>query len=162
MKTISLSQGLFALVDDEDFEKLSKHKWCAVKGTTTYYAVRHLPGPHKNRKRVYMHRVIMGITDPNIEVDHKDHNGLNNQRDNLRVCTTQQNQYNQKIYKSKAISGYKGVHYHLGKWQALICANGKSKYLGRFSSPIHAALAYNIAALNLHGEFACVNELPLT
>ena len=101
MKAIQLTRGYKALVDDADYEWLNKWKWYAVKGTSTYYVMTYI----KNRS-TRMHRLILGLTDPKILGDHKDHNGLNNQRHNIRICTISENQKN-KI--SRGSSKYLGV-----------------------------------------------------
>ena len=100
MKTIQLTQGQFALVDDEDYDFLMQWKWQAHKDKSTYYATRVEYG--KNiKKGIKMHRVIMN-TPRNMETDHKDRNGLNNQKYNLRICTRGQNQTNKRNWgKSK-------------------------------------------------------------
>ena len=160
MKTIELTQGQVALVDDEDFEWLSKWKWCADKTSRNgnYYAARY-PRKNENRSKKYirMHREILGAK-PCAQGDHRDGNGLNNCRDNLRVCTHAQNQQNKRISK-KNTSGFKGVHWHslTGKWRAQIKANGKRMHLGLFANPVQAAHAYDAKAKELFGEFAKPN-----
>ena len=155
MKLIPLTQDKFAQVDDEDFDYLMQFKWCANKLGNTYYAV--------NRsikdKSILMHRVILGLTDSNILCDHKDHNGLNNQRINLRPCTHSENRANRKAYGS---SKYLGVYFYTkkNKWVAQITKDSKMKHIGIYSTEIEAALAYNNAAKDLHGEFANLNDVP--
>lgn len=152
MKKIMLTQDKVALVDDADFEWLNQWKWYAVKSKRTYYATR-----KKNNKSILMHRLILGLTNPNIWSDHRDHDGLNNQRSNLRKSTPLQNASN-KIPKIGGTSKYLGVSWcrQTKKWQAHI-RHEKSKNLGRFSSEIEAAKAYDKAAIELHGEFANIN-----
>lgn len=157
MKQIPLSQGLFALVDDEDFEELSKYKWNPQKNGERIYAKR--PGVNHNtglRRPVFMHRHILGVTDRAIDVDHIDRNGLNNQKSNLRICTRSFNNANAKIPKDNT-SGYKGVYFDKsrGLWHARI----SKIFLGRFKDKIDAAKAYNEAAKTLWGDFARINEL---
>src|SRR3989304_2105986 len=86
MKEIQLSQGKVALVDDEDFEMLNRYKWSAMRGANTYYAYTHIILESGKRTSIAMHRVIMQ-TPVGYETDHRDRNGLNNQRFNLRICT---------------------------------------------------------------------------
>lgn len=93
MKEIELTQGMVALVDDEDFERLNAVKWCVHKGKRTFYAVRHLSRA-MGHGLIQMHNVVAGDPPPGLERDHRDGNGLNNQKENLRLCTTQQNQMN--------------------------------------------------------------------
>lgn len=164
MKKIKLTQGKYALVDDEDFEYLNQWKWCAQKIGSIYYAKR---GYDWNKKKkcwneiLSMHRVILGLhKGDGVCTDHIDGNGLNNRRCNLRACTKQQNQMNQgsKVGTSK----YKGVgvvpdSVSVKKWRARICINRNQKYLGYFDSEIEAAKAYDVAAKELFGEFANCN-----
>jgi hypothetical protein len=160
MKEIQLTKGYVALVDDEDFERVNQYCWCAGitthrDGSKTVYAKR-----ANNEVLAFycMHRLILGITDPQIEVDHEDHNGLNNQKYNLRVATSSQNQANAKV-RSDNTSGFKGVCWHKQheKWNARIQVNGTMLHLGLFTDPIEAAKSYDAAAVKYHGEFARCN-----
>lgn len=161
MKRIKLTQGKYALVDDLDFEWLNQYKWCALKDTHTFYVGRAVvPRPETGKKMITMHRMILGLGDPKILCDHKDGNGLNNQRENLRIATSSENGMNRR--KSKGChSKYIGVtlHKRSGKWQAMIMKNKKSFYLGWFSLEKNAAKAYNEKAIELHGEFANLNKI---
>lgn len=161
MKQIQLSQGRVALVDDEDFEKLNQYKWCANKIRKTYYATTYW-GIKKSGSygHLTMHRLILNITDGKILIDHRDNNGLNNQKKNLRIATTSQNAMNSGANKS-GTSKYKGVsRASRGEsWQARISKGGKHEYLGYFSNENDAAIAYNKAAIQLHGEFANPNVI---
>lgn len=105
-----------------------------------------------------MHRQIIGVTDPKIQVDHKEGIGLDNQRKNIRQCVHQENVMNQGISSSNK-SGFKGVCMEKGskKWRAAIKKDGKRIHLGLFSDKIDAAKAYNDAAKKYHGEFAHLN-----
>jgi len=157
MKEIELTQGQVALIDDEDEALVRSYgKWTAFKPLNTFYAQTRIPGDHK--KLVLMHRLIMGLTDPSIGCDHRDGNGINNQRENLRVATGSQNQGNQRPRKG-ASSRYKGVswyrRYH--KWEGRIEHQGHSYHLGYLDDEADAARAYDDAARELFGEFACVN-----
>lgn len=140
-------------VDDSDFELVSGYTWAIMKdsGHKTVYAT-----TQRNKKRIKMHRLIMGIDNPKTLVDHKDRNGLNNQRENLRIASNSDNQAN-KILRSK--SGYMGVTWHKNRerWQAQIRKNGKFIYLGFFIDKIDAAKAYDTKAKEVHGEFANLN-----
>ena len=142
----------FAQVDDADYEMAAHYNWTLAKSNKyigTVYAKKYIDG-----KCVYLHRFIMGVTDPNIKIDHIDHNGLNNQKDNLRKCTHSQNQMNKK---PRGSSIYLGVNKHLDKWRAAICINGKTKHLGLFTDEALAAKAYDKAAITHHKEFANLN-----
>jgi hypothetical protein len=156
MKLIPLSQGLYAQVDDQDFEWLSKWKWSAVLKHNVWYAVRR-PEKHGRRRTVYMHREIMGFPDGK-HIDHIDRDGLNNRRSNLRICSAAQNQRNRGKQVNNA-AGHKGVswNWQKRKWEARINARGKRKFLGYFDSPEEAAFAYDRAAVQYYGEFAKLN-----
>jgi hypothetical protein len=153
MKSIPLSKGLFAIVDDGDFDELSKYKWSAGAIRNYPYAVR-----RPNGKTILMHRQIMGVFNPNLIVDHIDRNTLNNTRSNLRVTTKSMNARNKK---ASGTSKYMGVSLHRGKkWIAHIKINGKYKHLGVFSDEVEAAKAYNKAVLEANlQDFANLNIL---
>ena len=154
MKEVMLTNGMIALVDDDDYEKVRAYKWGAstTKISRTTYARCKVKG-----KTVYMHRIIITIP-PGLYTDHRDLNGLNNQKDNLRVCTHRQNHQNEAIRRNKK-SIYKGVHWHINKWQARISTVGKRISLGHYEKEADAAVAYNNAAITFFGEFARVNEI---
>lgn len=156
-KQIPLSQDKFALVDDADFDWLSQWKWhCTVKG----YAARNINSGHRHgRKILLMHREI-NKTHPGIKTDHRDGNGLNNQRYNLRNSTDSQNMMNRKSARGSS-SRFKGVYWNKQdrKWRVQITANKKRIYLGDFKSDTDAAIAYNKKAVELHGEFALLNRV---
>lgn len=164
MKEIQLTQGQVALVDDEDYEELAKYKWQATwnKASRTYYARRNWWAGGGSWGTTKMHRAIMGAGDKE-EVDHINHNGLDNRRENLRVCTKQQNQRNRRKSAGHS-SRFKGVSFSKGKmrWQAYVCVpsavgKGRHRHLGYFAAETDAAAAYDRAARELFGEFACLN-----
>lgn len=141
MKSIPLSKGLFAIVDDCDFEMLSRYKWSAGAIRNYPYAVR-----RPNGKTILMHRQIMNVSDPNIIVDHIDRNTLNNTRSNLRIANKSINARNKK---ATGTSKYMGVSLHRGtKWIAHIKINSKYKHLGVFKDEVEAAKAYNKAVFD--------------
>ena len=162
MKEIKLTQGKVALVDDVDYDVLNQFKWFAHKGgdDNTYYAGRSIK-INGNYKQIWMHRIIME-TPNNLQVDHIDHNGLNNQRSNLRNCTHHQNHMNLINY---GISKYRGVSYfadpighkRIKKIRATITLNNKIIYIGLFKTEEEAARAYDAKAKELFGEFANLN-----
>lgn len=158
MKEIQLSRGLFALVDDEDYSVLINWKWYADSARNTFYAKRSIHNPTGKGTTQKMHRLILGITDPKIQVDHIDGNGLNNQRSNLRICQQGENSRNRKGNKS-ATSKYKGVFLHSKNknWNAQIRCGSKKIHIGAFNTEDEAALAYNEAAIKHHGAFAKLN-----
>jgi hypothetical protein len=159
MKLIPLTQGKFAMVDDDDFEWLNQWKWCAIesKNGNVWYAVRN---PYINGKYVmtYMHKVIMGDNPLKLDIDHRFGNGLDNQIKNLRFCTRIENSMNSApnlIGSSK----YKGVclDKRTGKWSAGIAKNGKIIAQKRFINEIDAAKQYDSWAKEFYGEFAKLN-----
>lgn len=162
MRQIELSQGQVALVDNEDYARVSQRNWYATKTMYGYYAAGWTPMVKGKRSGLLMHRVIMGAKKGQ-EVDHRDGNGLNNQRYNLRFCTGSQNLQNQRIstHPSK-LSKYKGVTWHKGgrKWQVAIRGeNKKNYYLGSYADEIKAARVYDEKAKELFGEFARINNV---
>lgn len=160
MKEIPLSQGKIALIDDTDFEWLNQWKWCAWKGRTTFYALRNEKSNGK-RITIRMHQLILGISG-NVQTDHKDGNGLNNQRFNIRECTVSQNLMNQRKHRDGQ-SKYKGVSWDKTKkkWTARVCVEGKNKHFGRYCSELEAATAYDLNAAKLFGEFARINQVTI-
>lgn len=162
MKEIQLSQGQSALVDDEDYDFLIQWKWHArkakVKGKEySYYARRNVWDGATNHT-ILMHREI--LCPANDEwIDHKDRNGLNNQRKNLRFCNRFTNAFNQETSNQKTKSKYRGVTQNKGckSFVATLVYKGKRFYLGSYSSAKEAALAWNEAAIRYYGEFARLN-----
>jgi hypothetical protein len=157
MKEIPLTQGQVAIVDDEDYEKLSKHKWTALWRPTcrTFYATR-APSVNGRQRTTYMHREIMGAASGQ-KVDHKDFNGLHNWRDNLRLCTGAQNIQHQRKRRD-CTTPYKGVSRRKsGYFHVEITANGTRIRMGSFTSAEDAAHAYDEAAVINHGQFAVTN-----
>ncbi len=153
MKRIPLTQGEFALVDDEDYDWLNQWKWYLTgKG---YAARTRLKGDGGGI--MYMHRQILGTPD-GMGTDHRDEIKLNNQRSNLRVCTNDQNACNRSKTNVNT-SGFKGVSWNESrkKWQASMSIDGKTTYLGRFTCIIKAAKAYDASAKKHQGEFANLN-----
>lgn len=163
MKEIPLTKGYVALVDDEDYSKVSLYRWQALEKRRkdgTVYGVYARQTRRDGTKTIHrlLHRVLLDISDPAIQVDHHDGDGLNNQRDNLRVSTNQQNQSNRRK-RTRTSSQYKGVSLHkpYGKWKSQISTDGEHRYLGLFESEIAAASRYDEAAREHFGVFACLN-----
>lgn len=156
MRKIKLSQGKYAIVDDNDFEWLNQWKW--YLGSNKRYATR-CKSRKLGKKRVYLHRLIMDAKKGE-EVDHINGDKIDNRRENLRICTTMQNKHNYKIPITNT-SGYKGVGWHKRdkKWTARIRVNYKLIHLGYYVDKIEAALAYNKAAIKYHKEFARLNKI---
>lgn len=152
MKKIPLTQGKFAIVDDRDFQWLNKYKWWALKQSKRYYAVGWING-----KRITMHRVIIQIKH-NEFIDHKNHDGLDNRRCNLRLCSNAQNIANQQK-RVNTRSKFRGITYDKSrnKWRSEIRVNQKLITIGRFEEEKDAAIARDIAALKYQGEFSVLN-----
>ncbi len=146
------------MVDDEDYEYLSQFKWHVYKPWKTFYARKQTPGGWRKGQKDYMHRMILNLNDSKISVDHKDHNGLNNQKSNIRACTHQQNCRNHPS-EITSTSKFIGVSYSIErkKWCAQIGHNRKTIPLGRYSSEEEAARVRDKKAKELFGEFANLN-----
>jgi hypothetical protein len=153
---IPLSRGLFATVDESDFAWLSQWKWSALKTGklgTTFYAVRSEKVDGKSRM-ILMHRLIAGA-DKGSVVDHHDRDGLNNTRDNLRLCRQRRNSLNHLGHRDRSMSRFKGVWWHsqMSRW----CASFRGHYLGMFITEDAAAHAYDVVARLCDPEFALTN-----
>lgn len=160
MKTIDLTLGEIALVDNEDYDFLLQWNWRTwvdksdPRGLLKYAIANAV---RKGRcSTIRMHRVILEAS-PRQFVDHENGNGLDNQRTNLRIASNRQNQANM-VSNRDSISGFKGVTWdaEAGKWRMQI-KSGSIKRRGRFLTEVEAAKAYDVAALDLFGEFARLN-----
>jgi hypothetical protein len=163
MKHIPLTQGQFAIVDDEDFERTNQFKWSAMKITrksgTVFYAKRVVWDDWKDKKQhiVLLHRFILEAP-VGFDVDHKNNEPLDCRKENLRLATRQQNNQNRLPREDK----YKGVHFQptgprRRRFTATIGTEGKTTYLGCFHTATEAARAYDAKAKELFGEFAKLN-----
>lgn len=164
MKELKLSSGrypqMFTQVDDEDYKFLNQWKWHAGKKNQKgdFFFVKRNATVNGKIGCVIMARLIMGLTDKSQFIDHKDGDSLNNQRSNLRIATRRQNCVNRR---PSGRSKYLGVSFCHKKWEAAIQSITRSKiYLGRFEKEEDAAIAYNKAAIEIHGEFARLNIIP--
>lgn len=159
VKGIPLTQGKVALVDDEDYDKINQFKWSAHKMRNSYYASRSDRGPRsKRRKTILMHRSILNPKS-NEDIDHKNSNGLDNRRCNIRIVTQSQNSMNVRRLSKYTSSKYKGVCWRddSKNWRVRISLNGKMYYLGSFINEEDAARIYDEAAKKYFGEFARLN-----
>ena len=158
-RIIRLTKGRFAIVDGLDFELVNQHSWNAQKRGNSYYAHRTINLGHRRFASTEMHRQIMNAQKGR-DIDHKNHNGLDNTRQNLRHCTGSQNCQNRR--HGWGSSRFKGVSWHKlkNKWQSRIRVNQKDLILGTFDDEVEAAKAYNEAAQKHFGEFACLNKFP--
>jgi len=134
MRTIPLTQGKFALVDDEDFNLISQYKWYTHSSRNTYYARTDTP------TRIMMHQLILSTKNPELEPDHINGKGFDNRRLNLRLVTHARNLRNQKK-RSGCTSRFLGVHCNCntGKWESYIKYKGKKLHLGHFQTELEAA-----------------------
>ncbi len=169
MKLIPLTQGRFAKIDDEDYERVSQFKWCLRKSRdNNAYAHKSINNGDK-RTSILLHRFILDIKDKRFFVDHIDHDGLNCQRSNIRLCSQTENARNRRTAKNKTSSKYLGVFLHKSKnkkgctlfWRSLIMIDKKITHLGLFpftgEGEVTAAMAYNNAAKKTFKEFANLN-----
>jgi hypothetical protein len=148
-----------AIVDDEDYVQVSQHSWCLLSGK---YAQANIKVDDK-WKRVSMHRFVMNYTPADPRLDHKNRNGLDNRKSNLRPATGGGNQHNREAINKRngksTTSNYKGACWSpaIKRWIAQICIDSNNIYIGGFKTQRQAALHYDAAARQLHGEFACLN-----
>lgn len=155
MKHIPLTRGYEAVVDDADYEAImAAGPWRANVQAHNVYALREIPRTDGRWSTQYLHRFLTGWT----LTDHRDHDGLNNRRENLRPATRTQNNANQRLRRDSS-SGFKGVTWHkrADRWEAQIKSGRRKIYLGLFDSIEEAAHAYDVAARELFGEFAHLN-----
>jgi hypothetical protein len=147
---IKLSSGNKALVDGEQFARASLYNWHETKRNNTSYAVAHIDG-----KTVYLHHFILGLQD---QVDHKNRNGLDCRKENMRSASHRQNGRNIVQPQTEDGTGYRGVSKSRTRFAARIRdENGYKKHLGVFETAEEAARAYDAAAREIHGEFAVLN-----
>jgi len=144
---IQLTNRFVTVLDDEDYERFSSFVWFKIKRRDTYYVMR---SPDKK----LLHRLILDAPD-HLQVDHKDGNGLDNRRKNLRLATPTQNNMNRAL-DARNISGYSGITWYpeRGKWRARISAHNQTKFLGFFSSLEDAIETRLKAEKELFGEFS--------
>ncbi len=154
-KKLPLTQGKHALVDDEDYGRLisSGFRWTAMRIRGVWYAK-----AHKGSLTLLMHRFVLGLKLSLPKIDHKNGDGLDNRRANLRTATVQQNSWNMASRRGK--SRFKGVDWskQKGKWRARIHVEGKDRHLGFFEDEIDAGKAYDAAAKKYFGKYARMNN----
>ena len=161
MKELVLSQGRTALLDEFDYERVSRWKWTAASIGSNWYALRVMRGKGKS-KTVYLHRHLLNPPKGYL-VDHINGSSLDNRRKNLRICSVAQNAKNRGIDRRNT-SGYKGVTRindtrRKNVWKAQLATKDKLFYLGCFASPVEAARMYNMKAKEIFGEFARLNKI---
>ena len=154
-RLIPLTQGKYAIVDPDDYERLSPYTWHAQKSPTNYYAKRKV-NIHGKWMHLKMHREILKVPHDML-VDHINHNGLDNRKANLRPATKHQNMWNRTagLHSSR----FKGVSWQkrARKWRAAICVRWKTIDLGLYTDETEAAMAYDEAAKKYHGDFGVLN-----
>lgn len=154
MIEVPLTKGYVALIDDEDAERVLAYKWMVnVTKSGNIYGQRSLRNGGR-KLTIMLHRFIMDAPD-GLEVDHRDGNGLDNRRSNLRLATSSQNRINTTGRVSR--TGYRGVRTDFHRFQAGIRCNRECHYIGSYGSAEEAARAYDAKARELHGEFARLN-----
>ena len=148
---------MVAQVDDEDYEVVGRYKWYSWKHRNTFYARTNITLSDGRRTNVAMHAMLTGYR----QTDHRDRNGLNNQRYNLRDATDRDNHGNEGKHSPSATSRFKGVSWSRGmqQWLAHIAPKGKAIHLGYFPNEIDAARAYDRAAVKHFGKYACTNVM---
>lgn len=152
--SVPLTQGKFALIDAEDAPRVLAHKWCLHVTRDNLYAQKRDPS---TKMPISLHRFLTEAP-PGIEVDHKNGDGLDNRRENLRLATRLQNATNIAL-RTNNKTGYKGVSEdkRRGGYRANIRLNGKQVAIGTFSDPRNAALAYDAYVRTHFGEFGTYN-----
>lgn len=163
MTEIPVSGGKFtALVDDSDAGRVQQHVWTArvIKRTNgaSVYAQRHCVGVNGNRTTQLLHRFVLGVSDDATHIDHRDFDGLNNQRANLRIATRRQNAQHRKV-RGDSRTGFKGVTWSCTHkaWRAYLKSPSTRLHLGYFDTAVEAANAYDAAAKMFFGEWAVLN-----
>ncbi len=157
MKEIPLTRGMVAMVDDDDYELVAGRKWTvSINRAGNCYAISHV---RRGLPNIRMHRLILGARQGEM-VDHKDGNGLNNTRENIRLCTAGDNQHNRGPHPRNK-SGYKGVSWDegRGKWFVKIRLEYQQIFLTYTDNCFDGAYIYDQAAMQLHGDFARLNVL---
>ncbi len=153
-KTIPLTYGMHAIVDDDDYERVSKHVWSAIRAkqkSEKWYAVTST----KDFRIVYLHRLIMNAGDLD-EVDHRHNDGLDNRKEELRICSRSQNCANASVSRP-SLSGFRGVYRKRNFWCAEVGGRGRRIIVGYFQRAEDAALARDRVARQIFGEFAVLN-----
>jgi hypothetical protein len=154
-RTLQLTKGFNTLIDEEDFERVGRLKWIVQPSLHVFYARRTERVGVNRRRLAILHRVLLDAP-KGMDVDHRNGDGLDNRKANLRLATHSQNHQNRRM-RPKGRSRFKCVSLQGNTWRAYISVAGRLKDLGRFTSEEDAARAYDVAAREHFGEFACTN-----
>lgn len=158
VRGIPLTRGEIAVVDEEDYEWLNQWKWCVLKGKYTFYAMR-ITEKKGTQFSFLMHREILGLEKGDgIVTDHKNRNGCDNRKSNLRIATIAINNHNSRLQRNNT-SGYRGVSWKKDKkkWKAYLMVNNKQVHLGYFDDPLTAALEYDKRVREIRDIYASTN-----
>ena len=160
-RRIYLDEGLWTIVEPQDYYRFAGFKWCVEGNRRKFYAVRGAKISPDKIKMVSLHREIMNPP-KGLLVDHRNNNSLDNRRANLRLATHIENLYNRQKTRSKTTSRFIGVSFDKGRerWCAYINDGGKRIWLGSFDNEMAAARTYDEAARKYRGEFARLNFTP--
>lgn len=154
MATLSTNHGVEILIDDEDYEELSKYKWYKMKIGYIY----RVTTSSINRHSIFIHREVLSAP-KGLQVDHINRDPLDNRRVNLRICTAAENSAN--VARRGGVSVYKGVYRRRdGRWIAGVISEHINHWLGSYATEEEAGMAYNNGALYYHNDFAVLNDIP--
>jgi hypothetical protein len=162
MLRVPLSQGRWATIDPEDAENVLQYRWYIDRSNRSgrEYARSNVYLPNGKHTTILMHRLIAGFPGTRSVVDHRNGDGLDNTRANLRVCSYSNNLMNQRP-RTDGTSRFKGVSWNTkrSKWVVNIQIKGRNTYIGLAECEEEAAVLYNIAAQLFYGEYACLNPV---
>lgn len=152
VRTIPLTRGKVAIVDLDDYVRLSQYNWCCDQDG---YAMRRVHVGLRRQTTIRLQREVLNAP-PGTIVDHINGDPLDNRKGNLRLCNRRQNRQN-SIKRRPGASRFKGVSQDRGHWRARIRVHGKLIHLGHFVSEVDAAVAYDVAARHYFGTFCRTN-----